>query len=140
MKDLKELQLKELRELHPNISARSREEFLNKLANEQEVVDLEEVKPKENNEEDIVDFLYSKSKSRDKILIEFPTSMDADNAFAIVQFELFPKLEADGITVSASSHRRDMHLNGTCYARLTCTKNFNLVKGLTKFNVIKELK
>lgn len=157
MADLTTLKLKELRVLYPTIKAVSKEEFLRELAEQEaakEIVVTAEVvvvppKPAEpvvteiaeanEPELDIVDFIYAHAKSRDKILIELPDSMEADNAFAILQEELFPKLQADGLMLVASSVRRDMSINGTCYVRLTCKKNFSWVVKTVKFNIIKTI-
>lgn len=143
MANLGDLKLKQLRELFPEIKARAKEEFLRELAEAQEV-DYEEIIEEpviitESEEElDIVDYVLQNAKSNKKILIRAESSMEADNIFAVLQFEAFPKLEEAGILLVASTPRRDMSLNGTCYIRITCKNNYELVKGLYKFTDFKE--
>ena len=135
MTDLKGLKLKELRKLYPAIKARSVDEFLTELAEAQElegeiVVEVDgEVDPSER----VLNFIVENIKSNKKILVKTPTTMDADNLFAITQFELFPALEKRGISIVASSSRRDMSINGTLYVRYSCQSNHALVSTLTKF-------
>jgi len=37
----------------------------------------------------------------------------------------------------ASSSRRDMHVNGTCYIRLVCQSNYDHIKRLIAYNTFK---
>lgn len=138
---LKDLKLKELRELYPDISARSKDEFLKEVAKAQEV-EFEVVKPEidePESEMDIVDYLELQAPTKEKILIKCADSNEADNLFAVLQFELFPKLSEKGMSVVASSARRDMSLNGTCYVRVTCVRNYPVHKGLVKYTQFKEV-
>ena len=138
MANLSKLSLAELRELYPDIKATSKKRFIELVDESLEVEEVIEEVAVEESKEDLVDYLYSEARGKKKILIEFESSMDADDAFTMLQFELFPKLNEEGILVAASSTRRDMSLNGTCYVRLACKSNYALVKTLSKFNTFKQ--
>jgi len=137
---LKDLSLKELRKQYPGIKANSKKKFLAKIEELDDVIlqpleeGEDEVSPFDN---ELLDFLYENAKSRKKILVDFPTSMDADDAFAIVQFELFPLLNEDDVLVKADSRRRDFHMNGTCYCRLVCQTNYDHIRGMMKYDTFK---
>lgn len=144
MADLSKLSLKELRELYPDVKATSKKVFVELVEGsvediEVEVEDVSVEVAEEAVKDDIVEYIYSQALSNKKILIELETSMDADEAFAVLQFELFPKLNKENIMVVASSSRRDMSINGSCYVRLVCKNNFALVKTLARFDTFKEV-
>jgi len=180
---LKDLKLSQLRELFPDIKARSKDEFLNELAivqevdyetiSNEEVVEVEnepkklseltadepiinlelEQKALENmkiaddygkskglvSEEGVITAIVESIETRKKILVKCSDSVEADNMFEITRVELFPLLEKRGISILASSPRRDMSINGTLYVRYACKTNYNLVKTLAKFDTFLEL-
>ena len=144
MEDLSKLKLAELREEFPEIVARSKKEFLTKLAEAQEaVVELvEEFVDRGDNgpmdTERLLDYLWQIRTSKKKVLIKFPQTFDADNAWYTCDNELFPKLNREGITVMSSSTARDMHINGTLYVRFVCKTNYNHIKGLMRYTDFKE--
>lgn len=152
MEDLKleELTLAELRNKYPNISARSKESMLSKIADTLDVIsdDIEESKVDKTDYDDesglltwysIEKFIMKECRGVKKILIETPTSIEADLMWSRINSEIFPKLNSQEITVMASSTRRDMHLNGTCYIRLVCHTNFDHIKRLIPYTDYKTL-
>lgn len=143
---MKELSLKELRKLYPNIKDNSKEGFLAKVdALEAEVIETEvvaeEVVAEAVTEEkvDLVKYLLDNAKSKKKVLVQLETSLDADEAFLTLRYELFPVLNKEGISVVASESRRDISINGSFYVRLSCKKNFNHFKGLVKYTDFKQI-
>jgi len=146
---MKDLTLSELRGKYPKIKATSKSRFI-ELVNQLEVVGeeieapVEEVKAvgvvladDELTWKTIVDYIISESKSNKKILIRTDSSFDADFLFGHLKEKLFPVLEEKGTMVMASSTRRDMHLNGTCYCRLVCQANYDHIKRLIAYNEFK---
>ena len=49
------------------------------------------------------------------------------------------KLESNGTMLMASSTRRDMHMNGSCYVRLVCQANYTHIKRLIAYNTFKSV-
>jgi len=139
---MEELSLSELRKVYPGIKATSKKKFLELVAEQQEVI-VEEVKEVvvSNTDEltwyNIVDYILSESKSSKKILIKTESSFDADFLFQHLKEKLFPLLEEKDIMLMASSSRRDMHVNGTCYIRLVCQSNYDHIKRLIAYNTFK---
>ena len=155
MKNNLELTLSELRELYPEIKATSKVRFL-ELVNEIEVSDIEVVEEvlmpdeikdyveaefsgDEIEEGKLLEYIASQIMTRNKILIKCEDSTTADDYFLQCQYGLFPKLNDKGISVLASSTRRDMSLNGTCYVRLVCAKTHAHLKQLMVYNVFKTI-
>jgi|SaaInlV_120m_DNA_3_1039746.scaffolds.fasta_scaffold03980_6 hypothetical protein len=146
---MKELSLSELRKAYPGIKATSKKKFLQLVAEQEEVVvevveSVEEVVVKDTvsySDEltwyTIVDYIMSESKSNKKILIKTESSFDADFLFQHLKEKLFPLLEEKDIMLMASSSRRDVHVNGTCYVRLVCQANYNHIKRLIAYNTFK---
>ena len=146
---MKELSLSELRKAYPGIKATSKKKFLQLVAEQEEVVvevveSVEEVVVKDTvsySDEltwyTIVDYIMSESKSNKKILIKTESSFDADFLFQHLKEKLFPLLEEKDIMLMASSSRRDLHVNGTCYVRLVCQANYNHIKRLIAYNTFK---
>lgn len=153
--NLHDLSLKELREQFPEIKAISKSDFIAKVTSieDEDVSEIETVHVVvEANEtitvsdgsknllpRELTPYLKEMTKSNKKILIKLETSFDADFMFNHLKEDLFPALQKDGLTVMASSTRRDMHLNGTCYCRLVCQSNYNHVKTLIKYDTFKEV-
>lgn len=140
---MQKLSLSELRDIYPEIKATSKKKFLELIAEQEEVV-VEEIVvelPKLNSDEltwyNIVDYIMSESKSNKKILIKTESSFDADFLFQHLKEKLFPLLEDDNTVLMASSTRRDMHMNGSCYLRLVCQANYTHIKGLIAYNTFK---
>ena len=139
---MEKLSLSELRKIYPGIKATSKKKFL-ELVEEQKEVIVEEVKEVvvSNTDEltwyNIVDYILSESKSSKKILIKTESSFDADFLFQHLKEKLFPLLEEKDIMLMASSSRRDMHVNGTCYIRLVCQSNYDHIKRLIAYNTFK---
>ena len=144
---MQELSLSELREIYPNIKATSKKRFLELVAEQEEVrVEevVEEVEVKEvvlDSDEltwyNIVDYIAGESKSYKKILIKTESSFDADFLFQHLKEKLFPILEEDNTMLMASSTRRDIHMNGSCYVRLVCQANYAHIKRLIAYNTFK---
>jgi len=150
MEELNKLTLKALKKMYPSISARSKDDMLDKIAKAMEVVEEEIIESKNdktaydpNNSEltwyNIEDFIFSVCNSSEKFLIKTPTSLEADLMFSRLNQEVFTKLIEKGISVMASSTRRDMHLNGKCYIRLVCHTNFEHVRGFINYTKFKQL-
>lgn len=150
LKELNDLSLQELRKLYPNVKARCKRVMLEKIAKELEVVAAEQVEAKDINEEldlespvldwkTVNDYILAKAESYDKILIQCETSIAADALFRQLNTEVFPQLNKRGLLLMANSNRRDFHINGTCYVRLVCRTNYDLVKKLTRFTEFKDL-
>ena len=152
---MQELSLSELREIYPDIKATSKKKFLELVAEQEEVV-VEEILEKEeevavavvslsvsNSSEltwyNIVDYIVGESKSNKKILIKTESSFDADFLFQHLKEKLFPVLEESNTMLMASSTRRDMHINGSCYVRLVCQANYTHIKRLIAYNTFKEV-
>ncbi len=152
---MKELSLSELRKAYPGIKATSKKRFL-ELVNELNEVEVEkveevvleekviEVKTQESYSDkltwrNIVDYIISESKSNKKILVKTESSFDADFLFQHLKEKLFPLLEEQNLMLMASSSRRDMHINGTCYLRLVCQANYDHIKRLIAYNTFKEV-
>tara|TARA_R110000796_G_scaffold157887_1_gene274635 strand:- start:8 stop:460 length:453 start_codon:yes stop_codon:yes gene_type:complete len=148
---MQELSLSELREIYPDIKATSKKRFLELLAEQEEVL-VEEVLEEEvvvvnvpvsNSDEltwyNIVDYIVGESKSNKKILIKTESSFDADFLFQHLKEKLFPVLETENIMLMASSTRRDMHINGSCYVRLVCQANYAHIKRLIAYNTFKSV-
>lgn len=152
---MKELSLSELRKAYPGIKATSKKRFL-ELVNELQEVKVDkveeivlekkviEVKTQESYSDkltwrNIVDYIISESKSNKKILVKTESSFDADFLFQHLKEKLFPLLEEQGLMLMASSSRRDMHINGTCYLRLVCQANYDHIKRLIAYNTFKEV-
>lgn len=139
---MEKLSLSELRKIYPGIKATSKKKFLELVAEQKEVI-VEEVKEVvvSNTDEltwyNIVDYILSESKSSKKILIKTESSFDADFLFQHLKEKLFPLLEEKDIMLMASSSRRDMHVNGTCYIRLVCQSNYDHIKRLIAYNTFK---
>ena len=146
---MQELSLSELREIYPDIKATSKKKFLELVAEQEEVV-VEEILEEEvavvnvpvyNSDEltwyNIVDYIVGESKSNKKILIKTESSFDADFLFQHLKEKLFPVLEDSDIMLMASSTRRDMHINGSCYVRLVCQANYTHIKRLIAYNTFK---
>lgn len=147
---MQEYKLSELRDMYPDIKATSKIRFI-ELVKEQEAssmevildeekeVAVEEVKlgKDELTWKTIIDYIVSESKSTKKILIKVDTSFDADFLFNYFKEKLFPILEANGTMLMASSTRRDMHINGSCYCRLVCKNNYEHKKRLIAYNTFK---
>lgn len=87
----------------------------------------------------ILNYIHSISTGKEKVLIECPTTMEADLIWARCKDELFPKLHKENISLMASSTRRDMHLNGTCYVRFVCHTNFAHLKTIFRYTTFKKL-
>ena len=147
---MQELSLSELREIYPDIKATSKKRFLELVAEQEEVVAeeivVEEIVvevPKLNSDEltwyNIVDYIVGESKSNKKILIKTESSFDADFLFQHLKEKLFPVLESNGTMLMASSTRRDMHMNGSCYVRLVCQANYTHIKRLIAYNTFKSV-
>tara|TARA_R110000822_G_scaffold91697_1_gene211259 strand:+ start:1336 stop:1803 length:468 start_codon:yes stop_codon:yes gene_type:complete len=153
---MQELSLSELREIYPEIKATSKSKFLQLVAEqEQESIVLElnvegnielyEEPTKEVgysdelNWQNIVEYIISESKSNKKILIKTESSFDSDFLFQHLKQKLFPLLEENGLMLMASSTRRDMHINGTCYVRLSCQANYAHIKRLIAYNTFKSV-
>ena len=147
---LNELSLNELRNLYPNISARSKEDMLNRIAESIEIVEEEiieykkEIKPYVEGDEDITwanikQFVMTECKSNKKILVRTPSSIEADLIWRMINDEVFPKLNAQEVNIMASSTRRDMHLNGTCYIRFCCQAMFDTLKGFIRYTDFKDV-
>ena len=142
---MQELSLSELREIYPDIKATSKKRFLELVAEQEEVVAEEIVVevPKLNSDEltwyNIVDYIVGESKSNKKILIKTESSFDADFLFQHLKEKLFPILEEDNTMLMASSTRRDMHMNGSCYVRLVCQANYTHIKRLIAYNTFKSV-
>ena len=151
---MQELSLSELREIYPDIKATSKKKFLELVAEQEEVV-VEEILEKEEEEVavvslsvsnsseltwyNIVDYIVGESKSNKKILIKTESSFDADFLFQHLKEKLFPVLEESNTMLMASSTRRDMHINGSCYVRLVCQANYTHIKRLIAYNTFKEV-
>lgn len=150
---MQELSLSELREIYPDIKATSKKKFLELVAEQEEVV-VEEILEEEeevavvslsvfNSSEltwyNIVDYIVGESKSNKKILIKTESSFDADFLFQHLKEKLFPVLEESNTMLMASSTRRDMHINGSCYVRLVCQANYKHIKRLIAYNTFKEV-
>ena len=148
---MQELSLSELREIYPDIKATSKKRFLELVAEQEEVV-IEEVieevveevvvsVPVSDSDEltwyNIVDYIVRESKSNKKILIKTESSFDADFLFQHLKEKLFPILEENNTVLMASSTRRDMHMNGSCYVRLVCVANYTHIKRLIAYNTFK---
>ena len=140
--ELSDFKLSELREMYPNLKATSKKKMIElielALAEDVTVSEVEFVGDTVR-EEDLEFYIETLVDKREKVIITCENSQEADNLFYILQYDLFPLLEKKGVTVMASSTRRDIHLNGTCYIRLVCKNNFEHLKGLTKYTVIKEI-
>jgi len=165
--NLSELTFTELKALYPELTARSKSGLLEQIADAQLVSYFEVVVPDNTTEflekEEIVDvvsddkttefddksetytwynilnYIKSVSKSSKKILIECPTTMEADLIWSRCKDELFPVLNKEEISLMASSTRRDMHLNGTCYLRFVCHTNFAHLKSIFRYDTFKKL-
>lgn len=162
--DLKTKSFTELKRMYPDISARSKKSILEKIdalevlkpvadkldVNQIDLIDVIQVVEKEDrtkfNEEsgiltwyNIEKWLFANCKSNKKILIKTPTSIEADLMWSRINSEIFPKFNQQEIRVMASSTRRDMHLNGTCYIRFVCHTNFDHIKRLIAYTDYKEL-
>ena len=142
---MQELSLSELREVYPDIKATSKKRFLELIAEQEELV-VEEIAievPKLNLDEltwyNIVEYIVGESKSSKKILIKTESSFDADFLFQHLKEKLFPILEKKSIMLMASSTRRDMHINGSCYVRLVCQANYDHIKRLIAYNTFKSV-
>ena len=148
---MENLSLTELRELYPSITARSKEDFLKKV-NELEINDIEVDDPIEIDSREIYvdgsdeltwynlpNFIFAECTGREKILIQTPSSIEADLLWTRINQEIIPQLNEKGINVMASSTRRDFHLNGTCYIRLVCKVNFEHIKRLINYTSFKTL-
>ena len=85
----------------------------------------------------IVDYILSESKSNKKILIKTESTFDADFLFQHLKEKLFPVLEESNTVLMASSTRRDIHMNGSCYVRLVCQANYTHIKRLIAYNTFK---
>jgi hypothetical protein len=137
---MQELSLSELREYYPGIKATSRKRFLELVAEQEEVL----VKVSVSNSDEltwynIVEYIVGESKSNKKILIKTESSFDADFLFQHLKEKLFPVLEEDNVMLMASSTRRDMHINGSCYVRLVCQANYDHIKRLIAYNTFKSV-
>lgn len=145
---MEDLTLSELRDLYPEIKATSKKKFMELVAETLEVVEsiepIEEVVLKEATDEltwyNIVEYITSQAKSNKKILIKTESSFDADFLFQHLKEKLFPLLEESGTVLMASSTRRDMHINGSCYVRLVCQANYTHIKRLIAYNTFKDIK
>lgn len=145
---MEDLTLSELRDLYPEIKATSKKKFMELVAETLEVVEsiepIEEVVLKEVTDEltwyNIVEYITSQAKSNKKILIKTESSFDADFLFQHLKEKLFPLLEESGTVLMASSTRRDMHINGSCYVRLVCQANYTHIKRLIAYNTFKDIK
>jgi hypothetical protein len=141
---MKDLSLQELRGLYPEIKATSKKRFI-ELVNESNKSDETEVtKAPErvlaDNEltwYNIVEYILSVAESTKKILIKTDSTFDADFLFQHLKEKLFPELEKQDTMLMASSTRRDMHINGTCYVRLVCQANHDHVGRLIAYNTHK---
>ena len=148
---MKELSLSELRKAYPGIKATSKKRFLElvrieELVLEEKVIEEKviEFKTQESYSDkltwrNIVDYIISESKSNKKILVKTESSFDADFLFQHLKEKLFPLLEEQDLMLMASSSRRDMHINGTCYLRLVCQANYEHIKRLIAYNTFKEV-
>jgi hypothetical protein len=150
---MEELTFTELKELYPTLSARSKVDLLVKIEalNEIDViadeVEVEVVVDKKVYDAksgsltwyNIEQFIMTECKGRKKILVETPTTIEADFIWARINSEIFPKLNNQEISIMASSTRRDMHLNGTCYIRFVCHTNFDHLKRLMAYTDFKIL-
>lgn len=164
MENLENKSLAELRILYPTLKAASKAVMLEKIQalNEIEIVaeqlsistdevsavidELSEVNKSTYDKDsniltwyNIEEFIFEECRSSKKFLIETPTAIEADLMWARLNEEVFPKLNEENVNVMASSSRRDMHLNGTCYIRLVCHTNFNHIKGLLPYTDFKVL-
>ena len=147
MENLKDLKMGELRELYPSIKAISKADFIEQVEEKERVVldtATEEVTVSGEdfstlNNDNVLLYIASQIQSQNKILIKCEDSLTADDIFLMAQYNLFPKLNEKGISVLASSTRRDMSLNGTCYVRIVCKRNHDHLKRLMIYNVFKEL-
>ena len=135
---MQELSLSELREIYPDIKATSRKRFLELVA-EEIVVEVPKLNEDELTWYTIVDYIVGESKSNKKILIKTESSFDADFLFQHLKEKLFPVLESNGTMLMASSTRRDMHMNGSCYVRLVCQANYTHIKRLIAYNTFKSV-
>jgi len=141
---MKELSLKELRDFYPNIKATSKVDFISQVeAIEAELFAEEVVVVEENKDtikqDELLEYIATQMNTQNKILIKCEDSLTADDLFLVCQYELFPRLNERKISVLASSTRRDMSLNGTCYIRICCKKNFDHLKRLMIYNTYKEI-
>ena len=136
MKNLNELSLKELRELYPDIKSTSKANFLAQIEEPINEVVEEPVKLTYDN---LLEYVAGKINTREKILIKCEDSLTADDVFLNFQYKFFPLLNKKGISVLASSSRRDMHINGTLYVRLACKNNYEHVKGMLPYTTFEEL-
>ena len=151
MANLEDFKLSELREMYPNIKDTSKKGFIEQVRailiasphTEEEVIPVvEETAKLDDNQipvEDLLLFIAENVPTRNKILLKAEDSLTADELFLHCQYKLFPKLNEKGISVMASSSSRDMHLNGTCYVRIACSRTFDHLKSLMVYNVFKEL-
>lgn len=149
MANLEDFKLSELREMYPNIKDTSKSGFIEQvekiesvtapIEEVKEVVDVLDFSGDDIKAEDFLLYIASQIKTRNKILIKAADSLLADELFTQCQYKLFPKLNEKGISVMASSTRRDMHLNGTLYLRIAEANTFNHLKTLTVYNKFKNI-
>ena len=141
----------ELRELYPNIKATSKKDFIakvNEQVNDIEVIDEEVVEVDKSvydaESGDLTwynteSFIMQECRGNKKILVKTPTTIEADLIWARISQEIFPKLHDQDVQIMASSTRRDMHLNGTCYIRFVCHTNYEHIKRILPYTHFKVL-
>ena len=141
-----DLTLAELREKYPEISARSKSDFLKKI---ELLEDAEENIADSFSSEEVLDldapfithstleeYIRTVMLTRKKILIQCINSIEADAIFRKLTDEVFQKL---GVSVAINTSRRDISMNGSCYMRFVCQTNHDLVKRTFNFTDLKDL-
>jgi hypothetical protein len=155
-KVLEDFTFAELKEMYPSIAAKTKKALIEAIevnvANiDSEIKESNSLLDKLESDEVIVnenlltinevkEYLLENATSNKKILIKCESTLDADDSFLVIQHELFPVFNEMGLSVMASNKRRDMHLNGSCYVRLVCSRNHDHLMRLMKYTDFKDLK
>lgn len=141
MSDLKDLKLSELRELYPDIKAASVAKFIEKveaLKDNDNTPTVGEVSGVDDNDgstsvEDAIKIVSDSARGRKKILLVTEDKVDADDLILTIQNEVFPELEKKEVLISLNTRMRYMHLNGSCFVRVSCKNRYKAVETTASF-------